>query len=143
MSVERTPPQQVNSYLEELRAIRRLLERQFKPPTIQGVVNAINVPAGALGGFSAQANMILDHDDDRLQIILLLRSATGTLFLKFDDGNIATSLIPGVFQPISLQPLLIGGSAGIGVSNRLFGVGAAADFDLLVSRVDRFPRSTR
>jgi len=134
---------QPKDQLTELRAIRMLLERTFKPPTIQKL--GINTSRFvALPVIPNPGLLILDHDDDRDQIILLNPTAGQIGVFKWDDGNFPdnNTNIGGILLPN--VPLAIGIQGA--PSNRLFAASAIGNsIDLLVSviRIDRFPRSTR
>lgn len=128
--------------LTELRAIRMLLERTFKPPTVQylwifaGRFNSLPIGPGAIPGA-----LLLDLDDDRVGV-LIFNNGAGAGFIRPDDGNIPTINDAFPIQPGASFTL---GQNGVCGSNRLFAVQAAggADFFVWVHRVDRFPRSTR
>lgn len=139
----RIPGAPATDMLTELRAIRMLLERTFKPPTIQylGLFHSrttTGLPTATPG------RMILDHDDDRAGV-LIFNNGTGTVVIKDTEDIIVDA--SGNLQGF---PLIAGASITLGLngmapSNRIFAVqsGGTNDLSIWVTRVDRFPRSTR
>lgn len=144
---ERTPAPPASDIITELRAIRALLERQQKPFNVQRIgmnANRYTSVNNPLPAAPTQAGlMVLDHDDDRDQIILINVGAGSLALFKWDDGNFADTFngIAGFLSPNI--PVVFGPSGA--PSNRLFLASAGGNPDVLVTvvKIDRFPVSTR
>jgi len=133
------PPGSIDDRLLQLVT---LLQRQFKPPTIQYIWQFVGRFASlpALGGNAGQ--LILDHDDDRTGIFLFNNGAAGANFavLRHDDGNMPTSSDGFLILPQTYFTF----PPGFAPSNRIFACSSGSpDLYVSVLRVDRFPRSTR
>jgi hypothetical protein len=125
----------------ELRAIRILLERSFKPPTpaIQFKFSRItSIPAI---GTANNAILVFDHDDDRVAVQFRVPSgAAGPVYLT-DKEEPIISANDGFEIPVGS---VITFFPGMCPTNRMFVAGNPVNsvLHVLVFRMDRFPRST-
>lgn len=145
---ERTPASPPSDILTELRNIRNMLERQNKPFTIQGVSSTpLHFTGfGDLPGIPTDSGkLILDHDEDRIDIIAV-NVGSGIGYLKPDDGNITVNNAFPLVPLAAGLPSYVYLARNFSISQRIFGAqvaGGGADIYLWITRIDRFPKSTR
>lgn len=151
LAIAATRPSFQGDFLTELRAIRTLLERNFKPPTIQYESRLIRVleSANSFPQVPGPGKLLLDHDDDRVSLVFLNLTAGTNILIRPDNEMFPATggkwegfpLIPSVYFSLT------GGGGALAPSGRIFAVSEnqsiPTDLSIWIMRVDRFPRSTR